>query len=295
VSSQDYTDFECLVIDDGSTDSCPDICDRYAQIDKRFRVIHKKNEGISKTRQLGLEKTGSNYISFIDSDDWISPGFISGIHQKLLSEQCDIVFMDFYETNPAGRELYRSQGTEAADIESVIKGVLSEKLFSCLWNVVISGEFCAEHAILFPPGINYGEDSIFIMKILLQNPKISFLPRAYYHHTYNSKSYTRTNYIEKCNERRLFLAEMDRVLLDHNRKDLLEYNFFPLSAKYEILSGPLFSGVDYKKFSSAFPGKAYCKTLGLRKYVLLVLAEIHFYFIARILARLIRKIKNKIN
>ena len=69
VVTQDYNDFELLLIDDGSLDKCPQICDRWASKDKRIRVVHQKNGGLSDARNTGIELAQGDYITFIDSDD----------------------------------------------------------------------------------------------------------------------------------------------------------------------------------------------------------------------------------
>lgn len=88
VLNQTFTDFEVILVDDGSTDNCPAICDSYAEKDKRVKVIHKPNGGLINARKSGLEIADGNYIGFVDSDDWIEPemyelfaNMIKNIHQ----------------------------------------------------------------------------------------------------------------------------------------------------------------------------------------------------------------------
>lgn len=71
ILNQTYKELEIFLIDDGSVDKCPEICDRYAQMDKRIRVIHKKNEGLVRARKAGLDVANGEYITFVDGDDWI--------------------------------------------------------------------------------------------------------------------------------------------------------------------------------------------------------------------------------
>jgi glycosyltransferase involved in cell wall biosynthesis len=295
IISQKFIDFECLLIDDGSTDRCPEICDNYVKRDNRIKVIHKPNEGISKTRQLGLNEAKGNYIFFVDSDDWVSPTLLSDAHQKIASDQCDILLTDFYETNHSGKEQYRQQAPVSLDTENIIKSILSVKLSSCVWNVFIRINFCKENNISFSVNVNYGEDSIFILEILLRNPKIAYLPSANYHHVYNSNSYTRKDTIAKYNERKLFFHKLDNILIEHRREDLQKINFFPLSAKYEMLSDGMLSKSEYQSIFAIQIGINYLKETGLRKYCLLSIAESNLYFIAKFFAIIIRKIKNTIN
>ncbi|MDR2409141.1 MAG: glycosyltransferase, partial [Bacteroidales bacterium] len=70
ILAQTFTDFECILIDDGSPDGCPAICDEYAEKDKRIMVIHQENEGVSAARNAGLDIAKGEWIGFVDSDDW---------------------------------------------------------------------------------------------------------------------------------------------------------------------------------------------------------------------------------
>ncbi len=81
ILAQTFTDFELLLIDDGSRDNSGKICDEYAEKDSRIRVFHKENGGVSSARNVGLDNTCGEYVSFIDSDDWIGPSFLPLIPQ----------------------------------------------------------------------------------------------------------------------------------------------------------------------------------------------------------------------
>ena len=82
VLTQSYTDFELLLIDDGSRDQSPAICDEYAAADHRVQVFHKPNGGVSSARNLGLDHARGQWITFIDSDDFISPNYLSAVNRS---------------------------------------------------------------------------------------------------------------------------------------------------------------------------------------------------------------------
>ncbi|MBO5461462.1 MAG: glycosyltransferase family 2 protein, partial [Ruminococcus sp.] len=73
ILTQEYTDFELILVDDGSKDNSPSICDEYAKNDSRVHVIHKENTGVSDTRNLAISMACGTYLQFLDSDDWITP------------------------------------------------------------------------------------------------------------------------------------------------------------------------------------------------------------------------------
>ena len=83
ILNQTFTNFECILVDDGSPDRCPQICDEYAKKDKRIRVIHKPNGGLSDARNAGIEVAQGEYLSFIDSDDWIHPQMLEILYEGI--------------------------------------------------------------------------------------------------------------------------------------------------------------------------------------------------------------------
>lgn len=82
VLSQSFTDFELILVDDGSKDSSPQICDEYVAKDDRVRVIHKENGGVSAARNDGLDIAKGEYVTFIDSDDWVKKEYLQGFYDK---------------------------------------------------------------------------------------------------------------------------------------------------------------------------------------------------------------------
>lgn len=94
VLAQTYTNWELLLIDDGSTDSSGAICDKYAAEDNRIRVFHKENGGVSSARNLGLDNAQGEWISFVDADDWIENSMLHDAYQKAMDENAEIIFTD---------------------------------------------------------------------------------------------------------------------------------------------------------------------------------------------------------
>ena len=91
VAAQDYTNFEALLVDDGSPDRSGEICEEWSRKDSRFRVFHKENGGLSDARNYGLDRCTGEYVSFIDSDDFVEPGYLSCLYGLLRSaDQCRI-------------------------------------------------------------------------------------------------------------------------------------------------------------------------------------------------------------
>ena len=98
VLSQSYKDIEIILVDDGSTDNCPSLCDEYAKIDNRVIVIHKKNGGLSDARNTGMKTAHGEWIFFLDSDDWIDDRTLEILYLFAIENGCDIVQGNFYYT-----------------------------------------------------------------------------------------------------------------------------------------------------------------------------------------------------
>ena len=99
ILAQTYTNLEVILVDDGSPDGCPAICDAYVKKDKRVKVIHKANGGQGTARNAGLDIAKGDYISLIDSDDWIEKDFIKILHNYIINNDADLVICNYNEVN----------------------------------------------------------------------------------------------------------------------------------------------------------------------------------------------------
>ena len=99
VCNSDYRNLQIILVDDGSPDKCPEICDELKQFDKRIEVIHKENGGLSDARNAALDIARGEYVTFIDSDDLIKKDMISDMYNIALNEDCDIVQTGMIMTN----------------------------------------------------------------------------------------------------------------------------------------------------------------------------------------------------
>ena len=96
ILKQTYQNLEIILVDDGSPDDCGSICDKYAQQDKRIKVFHKNNEGLSEARNYGIERATGDYLSFVDSDDWIEPDMFETLVSVVVVNDSDIVCCGYY-------------------------------------------------------------------------------------------------------------------------------------------------------------------------------------------------------
>ena len=114
IIDQNLQEIELILINDGSTDNSAEICDRYSEKDKRVRVIHKKNEGVSIARNVGIRAAKGEYIGFIDSDDWIEKEMYQDMYYHAKNKEADIVMCDVCT-------VYDNNKSEADTIFSLVK------------------------------------------------------------------------------------------------------------------------------------------------------------------------------
>ena len=97
--AQTYHNLEIILVDDGSTDTCPQLCDEWAEKDKRIKVIHKKNGGLSDARNAGIRAAEGEYILFVDSDDWVCADYAESLYRAVESSNSDICECDVIRTS----------------------------------------------------------------------------------------------------------------------------------------------------------------------------------------------------
>lgn len=185
ILSQTYLNLEVLLVDDGSPDNCPAICDAYAAQDPRVRVIHKVNGGLSDARNAALEVCTGDYIAFVDSDDWVEPEMYTDMMGMMREQKLDIVFCTVQEVidgEPAGvRYRYYPDGTVLPAGE-VQKRALKCEIAAAVWMRLCRRE-CFEQ-IRFPVGRNY-EDIAVTFLPFEHAEKVGFLDRPLYNYRIN--------------------------------------------------------------------------------------------------------------
>lgn len=189
--NQTLKDIEIILVDDGSPDSCGEICDYYAKIDDRIRVVHKSNGGLASARQAGLVLVRGEYYTVCDSDDWVEPNMYEELYEKAKSENADIVLSSHYINYPNGKEVV-SPSYEYHNQEQYILDLMFRKASGSTWNKLFKLDTIKRSNTTYENGIDLGEDALFLFKLLLYPLKISTINKPYYHYIrdINSNSYT---------------------------------------------------------------------------------------------------------
>lgn len=213
ILKQTFTDWECLLIDDGSTDGSGVLCDEYAQRDSRIRVFHKERGGVSSARNVGLEKARGEWLVFVDADDWIMPCHLADINQY----KVDLVIFDFFRNN----EVQQQDCTRIYDYKDLINAIISEKIFGALWNKRFSTKLIRSIGLLFDEDVDFGEDVLFIVTLLNRSHvTFTFSKKCSYHYSEIENTLSRT-YTNNIWQRRFIQFKKLQQILDDEYEDSL--------------------------------------------------------------------------
>lgn len=192
IINQTYKNLEIILVDDGSKDKCPEICDLYARKDNRIKVIHKANGGLVSARKAGLRESSGEYICYVDGDDWIGPGFVEALISSAIDSSAEVVCAGHK------RDLFsKSTGLHNA----ILSGIYEGNQLTDLWRRMISfGEFYKpgittylwnklfKRSIVLSPQfavddrISIGEDAAVSYPALLSCKKVAVVENCDYHY-----------------------------------------------------------------------------------------------------------------
>ncbi len=228
VVGQTYKNLEIILVDDGSPDNCPAMCDEWAKRDSRIKVIHKENGGLSDARNVGIAVATGSFIGFVDSDDYISADMYQLLYDRMLTDDCDISVCGIqliFEDSTAPRSLTCSGNCILDNIEAM-RAIICE---SWIKQPVVYKLYKTHMVrdILFPVG-KCNEDVFWSYQPISRAKKVSIFDTHCYFYTQRSGSIMNTNYSLKrldaliAKQERLALVEKSYPsLVDDARHDLL--------------------------------------------------------------------------
>lgn len=203
VIKQTLKDIEIILIDDGSPDKCPQICDEYERQDNRIHVIHQKNQGLGMARNTGLKYASGEFIAFVDSDDFIDKKMYERLYDTAIKYSLDTCFCgyQYYRNQYHVNKRYEIEKFEILDCRNDIDMFIlnmvgplpynqqDTKFFPSSWRVIYSAKIIKLHNIKFLRR-SRGEDLIFNIIYLSKSRRIAFLPEYYYYYYVNINSIT---------------------------------------------------------------------------------------------------------
>lgn len=312
ICNQSYTNIEIILIDDGSEDDCLAICKKFAEKDKRIKVLHQNNGGVVKARKAGSEIARGQYIVCVDADDWIEKDRIHKLVNSILStdKNPDMVYMSGY--------IKEFKGYSTKVEEDIVEGIyydeqILERLSSewidtnkcfknnicySLWMWAIRKEIFQYVQALIDERISIGEDYFFIFISLLQAKTVRIIQEAGYHYQQRSDSITHSFSMEEGVRLKIWYQQLRRYLILENASDGVMKAF--LFSTIRLLLMTDYSSLLKEKRDYLFPFTKVCKDsriviygLGRMGCALLdVLKESEDYKIVGLVDQKIKKIQN---
>lgn len=210
VLEQNISSMEVILVDDGSPDNCPQICDSYAALDARVKVVHKENGGVSKARNTGIKESAGEWLYFVDSDDWLVENSLKSLIETGDREKADVVFTDCYEQfdNGEHRRLKLFSNSFSTNDKTVINQVQesilchkrspyfspnADSAYPAPWSKLIRASLVKENNIEFDPTVlGVYDDGLFTLEVLEQAAKIVYAGNCTYNYRILSSSIVHT-------------------------------------------------------------------------------------------------------
>ena len=203
IFNQTYKNLEILLVDDGSPDGCPALCDAYAKKDKRVRVVHKKNGGISDARNAGVAESSGQYIAFVDSDDYVESDYIEYLYSLIKKYNCKMSLCQHTVKFEGGREIcYGKNGDDLLTSKDCIERMLyNDVIDTSCWAKLFSADLAKK--FLYPKGKLF-EDIGTVYKFFIESEQIACGWQSKYFYMMRPKSIVHCNF----NPHKLDLLEM---------------------------------------------------------------------------------------
>lgn len=219
ILQQSYQHYEILLINDGSTDGSGDLCDDLSQKDKRIKVFHQINSGVSTARNNGIKHALGDFFIFVDSDDWISINYLTCIENIISSSDSDIFCYRHFTSRCYIVEDKKNyfQPIQKITVEKYIKG---SKFYPALWSYVFKRSIIQKHNLLLKKELKYSEDSNFIFKYLAHSTHITISNERLYYYFLRNDSAIHQNFTHEWAEYNL-MACLDCL----NTNDSLNTNY----------------------------------------------------------------------
>lgn len=231
IINQSLKDIEIILVDDGSPDNCPKICDDYKKIDSRIKVIHKKNGGLSSARNAGMKIATGEYIGFVDSDDYIEHDMYEKMYYTAKEHDVDFVMSDYYKVHETNKIEVSSIIDDGLYNKNKIKNIIYPQLIMkenidygpllAVWHCLYKNSFLKDNDIYFDEVVKYSEDNLFSSIVGYKSESFYYMKGSYfYNYRYNPNSIS-TTYKE---DSLSVYVEMNNRL--HNKfYDCEEFNF----------------------------------------------------------------------
>ena len=203
IQKQTYANLEIILVDDGSDDQCPQICDRYAQVDQRIKVLHKENGGLDSARKFGMLAASGKYIGYVDGDDWIEPNMYENLLRYMQAYDVEVVesgVIDTWDNKEERRVLYLKEGCykDLDFIENVESKLLYSGVFfeygisSYTWNKLFIKEKIMKYQMMEGLTNKMFDDVMICLPCIAESKKLYVSHDCYYHYRVRTDSLKRS-------------------------------------------------------------------------------------------------------
>lgn len=225
VLAQDYQDFECIVVDDGSTDNSASICDSYSARDPRIKILHKKNGGLMNAVRDGVEMAKGDIIVFVDGDDCLERGALSEIAENI--KDADVLVYDYNVVYVDKTEIVKMHLIEgdASKSETPIDVCIKNNVSFARWNKAIKRELLIAVYPYLEKKVGMAEDITLILPTLYCAKTMRYLSKPLVNYCQNGDSYTH---------------KYRREYLEDYKNSLINLNNFFKDTKYDRLPNDMF-------------------------------------------------------
>lgn len=221
ILSQSFDRWECILVDDGSTDGSSIICDEYVSKDARFKVIHQANSGVSKARNAGINAAKGNWIGFVDSDDWIESETYEIAYNEAIKNNADMVQWGYCRSdgeNDYAFCVYKSE----FDLSKFTDNLKENEPYFGFILTLTKRELILENNIFFPTDMSMGEDYIFSLKCYLSTKNIYNIKNKYFYHYFqNPKSACHSTSEKNRNAQIYFIKIFEDMIKETEYKESL--------------------------------------------------------------------------
>ncbi len=196
---QIYSELEIILVDDGSTDGCYEICENYKKKDSRIVVIHKENGGLVNARKTGIDHAHGDYIAYVDGDDWIEPDMYERMYKKITEQVVDVVMCGRYEdTGETTKAVFHGLPEGRYDKQALLEKVYPRLIvndsffewgvFPGVWDKLFKRELVERFQMSVDDRIAMGEDAACVYPCLLNAGSIYIMNECFYHYRQTTSS-----------------------------------------------------------------------------------------------------------
>lgn len=215
LKNQSFENIEFIIVDDGSTDNSPDICDSFAETDSRFKIIHQNNKGVCAARNNGIAVACGDYIGFCDSDDLPEPDLYETLYSLIEENQCDISMVKAAFHFCDGKVVAEQTGrlTVFNNNADVLKLFLTQRIDPCVYTNLISAELC--RSIRFEEPRKLNEDKYYLFETYLKAKRICYKDVCKYNYIRHDESSSKTQFSEKYLDLLYFEDKIEKTIDKH--------------------------------------------------------------------------------